>query len=247
MRVSWAICAFALTAGSAVAAVPAPPRRPADFLTAVAPPLPPPRPTELSPPPAPPPAPVAERPENPAACDSWLASGEVEATRRAPIAGPNGCGVEAPVALDAVILPDKRRVPIEPPPVLRCDFAAEAARWIAQDLVPSLEAGGERVVRLAGVGGYECRTRDRQPGAPMSEHAHGDAIDLTSVVFADGRVFSLASRANDLVLASKLRASACELFSTVLGPGADGAHESHVHFDLEPRRHGGKICEWDLR
>jgi hypothetical protein len=81
----------------------------------------------------------------------------------------------------------------------------------------------------------------------LSEHARGDAMDLTWVQLADGRVFLLASRTNDLALAARLRASACARFSTVLGPGADPEHESHVHFDLERRRGGNKICEWDSR
>ncbi len=254
MRAFHAGCVFALTVVSAAGA-PTPPPRPAEVTApALAPPMPPPRPADLSPSnpppelaPTPMPAPLAEHPEDPATCDSLLASGTVEARRVAPIMGPNGCGIAAPLSLDAVILADKRRIPIEPHPVLRCDFATEAAGWIAGDLIPSLEAKAGRVVRLAGVGGYECRKRNRQSGGQLSEHARGNAIDLTSAQFADGHVFLLASRANDLDLASHLRASACRRFSTVLGPGADPEHESHVHLDLEPRRDGNKICEWELR
>jgi hypothetical protein len=44
--------------------------------------------------------------------------------------GPDGCGIAAPIMLDAVILADKRRIPIEPHPVLRRDLATKAARWI---------------------------------------------------------------------------------------------------------------------
>jgi hypothetical protein len=269
--VSAGACALAL-ATSAIAAVPTPPRRPADLLPpAFETPLPPPRPADLppappprpqamlpppnalaSPPPpiSPPPAvspPLVERPEDPATCDALLSGGTVIATRVARIAEANGCGIAAPVSLEAVILADKRRVDIAPPPVIRCDLAAEAARWIAQDLIPSIENGDSRVVRLTGVGGYECRARNRRPGGRLSEHARGDALDLTTAVYADGHVFMLASRTNDLAAASNLRTTACARFSTVLGPGADSAHENHVHFDLEPRRNGGKICEWDVR
>lgn len=249
MRAIYAACVLAPAIVSAAAA-PTPPRRPADLpAPAVAPPLPPPRPADLppSPPSAPAPAPLAERPEEPAACDALLASGTVEAARVEPMTGPDGCGIAAPVLLEAVILADKRRIAIEPHPLLRCDFAAEAARWIAADLIPSLEAKAGHVVRLTGVGGYECRMRDRLSGGRLSEHARGNAMDLTSVQFTDGRVFLLAGRANDLDIAAHLRASACGRFSTVLGPGADADHETHVHFDLEPRRDGRKICEWDSR
>jgi hypothetical protein len=44
-----------------------------------------------------------------------------------------------------------------------------------------------------------------------------------------------------------LRASACARFSTVLGPGSDGYHQTHVHVDLESRRSGYRICQWDIK
>lgn len=243
---------------------PLPPPRPDELQplspqASPAPAFPPSRPQDMPPPqaetppaetPAPPIAaspPLNERPEDPAACDALLAGGTVAATRIAPIPDQNGCGISAPVSLEAVILADKRRVDIEPHPVLRCDLAAEAARWIAQDVIPAIEDGKSRVARISGVGGYECRARNREPGGHLSEHARGNAMDVTTIVFADGHVFTLASRSNDLTAATSLRDSACARFATVLGPGADAAHESHVHVDLEPRRNGGKICQWDLR
>jgi len=44
-----------------------------------------------------------------------------------------------------------------------------------------------------------------------------------------------------------LRESACHRFTTVLGPGSDGYHEAHIHFDLAERSHGYRICQWDVR
>ena len=35
---------------------------------------------------------------------------------------------------------------------------------------------------------------------------------------------------------------ACRVFGTVLGPGADDAHKSHLHFDMKERR-GGSFCQ----
>jgi hypothetical protein len=257
---AWTGAFVLMMAASATAGgIPTPPPRPADLPSpAVRAPLPPPRPADLpsSPPPQPPTPPprsevlsppLNERPEDPATCDTLLAGGVVAATRVAPIAEKNGCGVAAPVSLEAVILADKRRIELDPHPVLRCDVAAEAARWIAQDVIPAIENGNSRVTRITGVGGYECRARNRAPGGHLSEHARGNALDITSVVFADGHVFTLASRTNDLTPATNLRDSACARFATVLGPGADAAHESHVHLDLEPRRNGGKICQWNVR
>ena len=175
---------------------PLPPPRPADLVVAapsVEPPQPPPRPldfTQPAPPatPAPPPAssPASvENPEDPAACDQLLSSGAVTAKRLPPIGGENGCGIAAPVSLEAVILPDKRAIRLEPSLTLRCDFAATAVRWIATDLVPSIEASATassgRVARIAGAGGYQCRPRNGQAGAFLSEHARGNAMDIDTI------------------------------------------------------------------
>jgi hypothetical protein len=34
---------------------------------------------------------------------------------------------------------------------------------------------------------------------------------------------------------------------TVLGPGSDGYHESHIHLDLAERRGNYRTCQWDVR
>ena len=45
----------------------------------------------------------------------------------------------------------------------------------------------------------------------------------------------------------EIRDSACQRFTTVLGPGSDSYHESHVHLDLIERRQGFRMCQWDVR
>ncbi|HUO53180.1 MAG TPA: extensin family protein [Rhodoblastus sp.] len=160
---------------------------------------------------------MPELPEDPAACDALIATGAVVATRLPAISGEIGCGVAAPVSLDAVILPDKRSIPVEPHPVLRCDLAAEAAHWIAEDLIPSVEETGGRIRRLIGAGGYQCRSRNGSPGAPLSEHARGNALDLGGVEMADGHIIGLPDMAGLLEAATNVRAAACARFATVLG------------------------------
>jgi hypothetical protein len=44
-----------------------------------------------------------------------------------------------------------------------------------------------------------------------------------------------------------VRKSVCTRFTTVLGPGSDGYHETHIHVDLAERRGGYRICQWDVR
>ena len=44
-----------------------------------------------------------------------------------------------------------------------------------------------------------------------------------------------------------LRKTTCARFATVLGPGSDGYHESHVHVDLAQRTGGHRMCQWEVR
>jgi hypothetical protein len=79
-------------------------------------------------------------------------------------------------------------------------------------------------------------------GALPSEHAKGDAIDVVSFVLADKRRVTVKALGP---LVGALRMTACGYFTTVLGPGADPEHETHLHLDM--LMHGGsanyRICE----
>ena len=244
---AWRLLAALLVAGASQAA-------------AFTPPLPPPRPADLAPaPPAlPPPAQPSPQPTEAtpnaspfaaedAACESLLASGAAIAARVTPVSAEGGCGIAAPVSLKAIVLAEKRRIDVVPNAVMRCDLAAEIVHWIAEDVVPLVEKNDARIARLVGAKGYDCRSRNRQAGAKLSAHGTGEALDVTAIEFADGRSIRFADRRNDMDVAVGLRVSACMRFSTVLGPGADGFHEDHVHLDLVVRRNGGKICHRDVR
>lgn len=71
--------------------------------------------------------------------------------------------------------------------------------------------------------------------------------DLIGVEWVRGDKLAFTDPAIDLALATNLQFSLCGRFSTVLGPGSDAFHESHVHIDLEQRASGLKLCEWDLQ
>jgi hypothetical protein len=112
-------------------------------------------------------------------------------------------------------------------------------------VAPAVAASGQTLAALSGVGGYECRGRNRVAGAKLSEHAIGNALDIGGFKLANGRIISVQQ--NDMpMLFTAIRASACARFSTVLGPGADASHKTDVHLDLQERRHGYKMCQWDV-
>lgn len=187
------------------------------------------------------------RAEADAACASLLADANIVTSVRPAIADEGGCGIAAPVSLLAVILQDKRRIEIAPAPIMRCDLAARVGAFVRETVAPATEAYGRRIKRVVTADAYDCRSRNRQADAKLSEHATGGAIDLSAIEFEDGGVVRLADKTNDPAVATALKDSACARFSTVLGPGSDGYHEDHVHLDLAQRRNGYKICQWSLR
>jgi hypothetical protein len=119
------------------------------------------------------------------------------------------------------------------------------ASWVIEDVAPAVAALGQPLAAVSGVGAYECRGRDGVAGAKLSEHAIGNALDIAGLKLTDGRTISIQQNEMPAVL-EKLRASACTRFATVLGPGADASHKTHLHLDLQERLHGTKICQWDI-
>ncbi|MFC7398869.1 extensin family protein [Chelatococcus sp. GCM10030263] len=156
------------------------------------------------------------------------------------------CGVKRAVRLETVILDGGRRVKLVPPAVLACRTAEAVADWVRTDLAPLADRLGSPLASLAVADSYSCRPRNRRAGAKLSAHGNGLAIDLAAMTLADRRVFPVVGNRMPLSARQAVKASACARFGTVLGPGSDGYHESHLHVDLIPRRPGRGICEWNL-
>ncbi len=220
-----------------------PARRGPEVFGPVLPPGPPPAPEVAGPPapttPEPPPAP----PEPDAACGPLLASGKVVARPAPAVAEGGGCGIAAPVRLEAVVLAGGRHVAVSPPALMRCDLAGQLADWLRDDVAPATAAEGD-LVAVDDAAAYTCRNRNWKAGNRISEHARGNAIDLLAFRFA-GRVVGLKDTVAGSLMAT-LRTTACARFATVLGPGSDAYHETDLHLDLEHRRNGFKLCQWTV-
>jgi hypothetical protein len=161
--------------------------------------------------------------------------------------GPGACGGRDMVQLDAVLLADKTRVDVRPSAVLRCEMAESFTSWIRDEVAPRVHAAGAGLRTIENFDDYECRGRNRVLGAKMSEHGKGNAVDVRAFTLVDGRSIVLTDMTVAKDLRDGLRVSACERFTTVLGPGSDGHHEGHIHLDIAARRGGYRICQWDVR
>jgi hypothetical protein len=150
------------------------------------------------------------------------------------------------VRLEAVVLPDKRRVSIKPAAILRCAMASAIADWIRTDMAPLAASLGSVISDLDNFDSFECRGRNRVLGARLSEHGRANALDVRALNLANGQSISLTDRTVSREVRESVLHSVCARFSTVLGPGSDGYHEDHIHLDLMERHNNYKICQWNV-
>ncbi len=189
---------------------------------------------------------AAPAPATPSACQLRLA--KVAVFQPLPVlVGPGECGAVDAVLLATVILPDQTKVAVAPPATLRCPMAEQVASWIREAVAPAAIKLGAPLRGLDDLASYDCRGRNGVRGATLSEHGRANALDVRDFKLADGKAVVLTDVTVDKDRREGIRTSACARFSTVLGPGSDGAHEEHVHLDLAERRGGYKVCEWDVR
>lgn len=148
----------------------------------------------------------------------------------APIKGKvQGCGLAEPVRVTSI-----SGIRLNQPATINCETANAFKTWIEQGLRPAL--GRREVVEIRVAASYICRTRNNKKGAKISEHGRGKAVDVAGLVFSDGTQWSVKSDyGKELRRAHK---AACGIFGTTLGPGSDGYHEDHLHFDTASNRNG---------
>lgn len=148
-----------------------------------------------------------------------------------------GCGIQGPVEITAAAgIAFTRAAKID------CITARAVADWIMGVVQPAArEVFDSRVTRINVVGSYVCRTRNHVPGARISEHGKGRAIDIAAFTLADGRRITVEDGWHAGATRTFLRRvwrGACGAFGTVLGPDSDRHHRDHFHLDTARYRSG---------
>ncbi len=252
MRPVFAIAVILLVAspfGAGAQDVPLPRQRPASIAERFGNPPAPAMPstaTSLAPAPELQNLPFGDSSAAPSACDLRLKE-LADFTPLPGLVGPGECGAADVVRLEAVTLRDRIRVPLTPHAVLRCSMAEALAHFMRNDVAPATAEFGSPLALIVNYDSYDCRGRNRVAGARISEHGKGNAIDIRALKLDNGTVIDLTSPIVAKDFRERVRAAACGRFSTVLGPGSDGYHESHIHLDLAERRGSLKMCQWDVR
>jgi hypothetical protein len=137
---------------------------------------------------------AAQVPPPPSACRLALTEEIAIAPSVPAIHGPGDCGGDDLVRLEAVVLPNKKRVALTPAGVMRCTMATAVVNWIRDDVAPEVAKLGSEMTTLDNFDSYECRGRNGVPGAHLSEHGHANAIDVHGFKLADGRLIDLTDR-----------------------------------------------------
>ena len=150
-----------------------------------------------------------------------------------------GCGISDPVQITEIA-----GVGLSQASVMDCTTAKALNDWVKNGVKPAVGRLGGGLVGLRVAAHYSCRTRNNQPGAKISEHGKGRAIDISGFVLKNGVTISVLNGWRDPVQGKVLRAAhaaACGPFGTVLGPDGDRYHQDHFHMDTA-RYRGGSYC-----
>ncbi|MDA7428233.1 extensin family protein [Primorskyibacter aestuariivivens] len=150
-----------------------------------------------------------------------------------------GCGAPNAVKVRAV-----SGVTLSQQAIMTCDTAKALNRWVDRDLKRAVGRMGGGVSSLKVAAHYVCRTRNHRAGAKISEHGKGKAIDISEIRLQNGDTLNVLrdwGRGKKGRVLRKAHKAACGTFGTTLGPGSDGYHEDHFHYDTA-RHRGGPYC-----
>jgi hypothetical protein len=118
------------------------------------------------------------------ACRQRLKKLRVEFTDIPRISNGKACGIDYPIQLTGL----SGGIDIKPAVKLNCEVTEAFAKWVKNELAPSARyryLSGIKTIKP--LGGYSCRTMNSKRGNPMSEHAHGNAIDVGKFVLNSGK------------------------------------------------------------
>ncbi|ABD06686.1 Extensin-like protein [Rhodopseudomonas palustris HaA2] len=139
-------------------------------------------------------------------------------------------------------------VAIKPVATLACPIVSALDRWLVESVQPSaMRWFGVPVVEIKQISAYSCRGMNGNPNAHISEHAFGNALDISAFVLADGRRVTVKGGWKGLpeeqAFLHDVQNSACQMFNTVLAPGSNIYHYDHIHVDLMRRKSQRSICK----
>jgi hypothetical protein len=167
-----------------------------------------------------------------------LAASWVEPTKE--INDRGACGVDKPLKVKAL---SDGTISIGPIATIGCPMTVALEGWVQTAVQPAAMAWfGMPVTDIKQISAYYCRTRNSEKGAPLSEHAFGNALDIAGFTLIDGRQITVLKgwkgSEDERGFLREVFAHGCRQFKTALGPGVK-FHDDHFHFDLAHHNDGG--------
>ena len=143
------------------------------------------------------------------------------------------CGMSFPLEVTAFSV---GHAVVQPAATLGCPMTAAIEAWFHESVQPAAIAWlGSPVVEVSQMSSYACRKRNNI-GSGLSEHSFGNALDISGFRFASGRSITVArdwkGEAKVEGFFREIYATACQRFTTVIGPGSNIMHYNHIHIDL---------------
>lgn len=127
------------------------------------------------------------------------------------------------------------------PERMQCSIALRLAMWERHVLQPAARRHlGSEVAEISHLGAYACRAMRTSRGISrrMSQHATGNAFDISGFVLADGRRISLLRHwdgsGSEAAFLRAARDGLCDWFRVVLSPDYNALHADHFHVDQGP-------------
>lgn len=178
------------------------------------------------------------RPGQDNACLTQLAALPLTAELLPPVVGDGACGIPTPLTLEAVGS-GRFEVDLVPAALVDCSVAGPLTQWLEEDVQPAARAYLRQwITGVRVAASYACRGRNNDPTAQLSEHAFGNAIDISAFRLEDGSWIEVQPFADpatpEAQFLAAIRSEACGPFTTVLGPGV-AYHDDHLHLDLASR------------
>ncbi len=152
------------------------------------------------------------------------------------VPGNGACGIDTAVRVTSV-----GGITLSQSSLMNCRTARTLKGWVDTGLTSAVGKTGGGVSGLKVAAHYACRTRNHRPGARLSEHAKGNAIDIAAIQLRDGDDITVLNDWNNGHkgrILRQLHQSACGPFGTVLGPESDRHHQDHFHFDTAEHGYG---------
>lgn len=124
----------------------------------------------------------------------------------------------------------------------RCAIALRLYMWDRHSVQPAARAFlGTGVSGYGHFASFSCRPirTENGDGPQMSQHATGNAIDISSVILDDRRELTVLDgwTSDDRVERAfwqAIRQGACRWFNAVLSPDFNALHQDHFHLDEGP-------------